>query len=445
MLKPQREALAKHILALSDAAETEVIISCDDLALTRFTHENVHQNVASDVTSVRVRLVHDNRVGVATTNGVDDASLKDVVARAMTIARFSPRDESWPGLPQGGKPAVALTNAYVTATAEATAQQRATTANDMFAVSEDYALWGAGYVSTTASRVTIANSHGRLASYDATDSIVNIKQNGVDATGYAEAATSNFAEISGTKIASIAAKKASDTANPQAVAPGKWTVILEPVAFAELLSYFVDQFSAQSIEEGSSFIGWDAVGSKVTSANFTLRDDWTNVHAPGMPFDYEGTPRQSLALLERGVVTNAVTDSRWAARLSRANTGHALPAPNSSGPQPLYTCVDPGTQSLNELIGSVERGLFISRFWYIRTVDRRRTIVTGMTRDGTYLIENGKLNGGVHNLRFNQSILGALQNITLSNEAIRTSGLGYTMVVPAAKIEDFAFSSSTSF
>ena len=164
-----------------------------------------------------------------------------------------------------------------------------------------------------------------------------------------------------------------------------------------------------------------------------------------MPFDYEGRPKSRLALVDAGVVRNVVTDSYYAKKLNRPNTGHALPAPNAFGPQPLNIVIEPGSQSTQELIAQTKRGLLISRFWYIRTVDQKRAIVTGMTRDGTFLIENGKIAGGVRNMRFNQGIVDALRAVAFSNQQRRTGSYGYQMVVPAAKIDKFTFTSTTEF
>lgn len=445
MDKVARESLASRLLSYSKAEETEVLISRSRSALTRFTHQSVHQNVAAERTTIRVRAVVDKRCGVATTTLGNEAALREVVERAARVAGWAPRDDEWPGLPSGGTPESAPTNAYVEATASATADQRADIAEAIFAVSEQHGLWSAGFVATSAEAITVANSHGRLCSHEGTEALANVKQNGADATGYSEGSASSLSAIDGEAIAAVAAQKAGATAHPRAVEPGTWTVILEPVAFGELLSYLIGHFSAQAVEEGSSFLNWASLGQPQVDRSITMRDDWADPLAPGMPFDYEGTPREQLALFRQGVAESIVTDSRWAARLGRPNTGHALPAPNGSGPQPQNVVVDPGTASLESLIRGTERGLLISRFWYIRPVDEHQSIVTGMTRDGTFLIEQGRLVGGVRNLRFNQSIVAALKRVTLSDTLVRTTGLDYTMVVPAAKIEAFTFSSSTSF
>ncbi|HEV7179739.1 MAG TPA: metallopeptidase TldD-related protein, partial [Candidatus Baltobacteraceae bacterium] len=187
------------------------------------------------------------------------------------------------------------------------------------------------------------------------------------------------------------------------------------------------------------------LGAKLFPETLTVRDDYANELAPGMPFDYEAHPKERLTLVDRGVVTNVVTDSYYAHKLHMRNTGHALPAPNAHGPQPLNIVVEPGHAGTDELIAGTQRGLLITRFWYIRTVDQKQAIVTGMTRDGTFLIEHGRITTGVRNLRFNQSIVEALTRAVLSRDLHRTGSYSYSLVVPSAKIEGFRFTSTTQF
>ena len=446
MHKQQREALARHITGMSTADQTEVLVSSENSALTRFTHNAIHQNVASLDTVVSVRAIIDGRTGVARTNILDEAdgdSLRDVVARACTIATLAPKDPGQPALPSGGKYRPPE-RAHAQATAHASAQQRAELANEIFNVAQRDTLWSAGFVTTSEAGTTIVNSLGACASYDATDAAVNVKMNGEDSTGYAEAFNTDVSTLDTAEIARVAAEKAVQSRAPRSVDPGEWTVILEPAAFGELFSYIVDHFSAQSVDEGSSFLS-DGLEKSYMGENVTIWDDYEHPLAPGMPFDYEAQPTLRVPLIENGVAKNYVTDSYWAAKLKRENTGHALPAPNAWGPMPRNPVVLPGSKSREELIAETKRGLLVSRFWYIRPVDQRQTIVTGMTRDGTFLIENGKITAGVRNLRFNQSILEALRNCEFANKQYRTGTYAYSTVVPTAKITGFRFSSGTDF
>lgn len=439
----QREKLAKRVLEMSGATQTEVMVASGKNELTRFTHNAVHQNVADSDISVRVRAIVGKRTGVATSNVLDDGDLKSLVDRAIEIAKLSPEDPELPQLPAGGANGTPE-GAYVDQTAHATPEQRAAMADAIFKTAESRSYWCAGFVTTSATGLTLVNSSGACASFDGTDAGVNVKMSAADSTGFAEAYDNDVTRIDAFAVGETSARKAQESARPRTVEPGEWTVILEPAAFGELFVYLADHFSAQAYDEGSSFLS-DGLGKQYLGDNVTVTDDYAHPLNPGMPFDYEGQPTQRLALIESGVAREVVTDSYWAHKLERPNTGHALPAPNAAGPQAMHLVVSPGRKSVNELVAETKRGLLITRFWYIRTVDQKKAIVTGMTRDGTFLIENGEITGGVRNMRFNQSIIEALRNCEFSNALHRTGSYAYSLVVPAAKIENFTFSSGTNF
>ena len=438
-----REAVAHKILALTDRGENEVIVFAADDGLTRFTHNAIHQNVAHAEATLRLRTIIDGRTGVASANALDDAALAELAARAAAMAQLSARDDAFPGLAQSAA-AEAPPGAFVAATAQATPDLRARLAAEIFGVAERNEVWAAGYVKTSSQGITIANSRGTLASFDGTDCGLNVKQNAADSTGFAEWNGNDVGALDAGRAASIAADKAVRSRAPEPIQPGEWTVILESPAFGDLISYLTDHFAAQAFDEGSSFLS-EGLDRKYVGENVSIFDDYAHPLAPSMPFDYEGVAKQRVALFERGVAKNVVTDSYWAAKLGRPNTGHALPAPNAEGPLPTNVVVAPGTKTTAQLIAETKRGVLVSRFWYIRPVDLRQTIVTGMTRDGTFLIENGQIVRGVRNMRFNQSILNALGNVEFSSEPARSTAYSYSSVVPAAKIEGFRFTSSTDF
>lgn len=443
MNKQEREAVARRALDRSSADQTEVRISGSDDALTRFTHGISNQNLVSSNVSIAVRAVVEGRTGVAAANDLSDASIDALLARAREMASFAPRDEGVPTLPAGGTTQVPA-GAFVESTASADPSARARVCDAIIAHAEQAQYWCAGYVSSGSDGTTIANSSGALASFDGTSAAVNVKVTATDSTGFAERYTTNFDALDGNEAGARAVELARLSAKPRAVEPGEWTVVLEPPAFGELFTYLAAHFSAQNFSDGSScFSG--GLDRTYFDERVTIFDDFAHPLAPSMPFDYEGQPKSRLPLVEAGVVRNVVTDSYYAKKLDRPNTGHALPAPNAYGPQPLNIVITPGTRSTQELIAQTKRGLLISRFWYIRTVDQKRAIVTGMTRDGTFLIEDGKIAGGVRNMRFNQSIVEALGAVEFSSAQRRTGSFGYQLVVPAAKIDKFTFTSTTEF
>ncbi|MFN2460214.1 MAG: TldD/PmbA family protein [Candidatus Velthaea sp.] len=443
MQAEERLALAERALARSRAESTEVTVHAQHQALTRFTHEAVNQNVDAGDVSVRVRAVLDGRSGVAATNALDDAALDAVVARARELATFAPRESIPPQLAQAANVATPP-GAYVAATALASAGERAAVAGAIFSHARGGGLWSSGYVTTASDGITIVTSRGARMSFDGTDAAANVKMNGADATGFAEHYTRDIAGLDGHALGARAARKAADARDPVAVEPDVWTVILEPAAIGELLRFLTMHFSAETYGDGSSFVS-GKLGTTVLGENVTIRDDYAHRLNPGMPFDFEGVPAQRVALVENGVAKTIVTDSTWSRRLNMANTGHALPAPNSWGPQSLYTVVDPGEKSVEELIAETPRGLLITRLWYVRVVDQRAAILTGMTRDGTFLIENGKVARGVRNMRFNESIVEALKACTFASVQQRTGGYSYSLVTPAVKFERFRFASASPY
>ncbi len=439
----ERLALADGVVARSRADATEAIVYEQHEGLTRFAHEAVHQNLDRRNTVVRVRAISGSRTGVATTDVLDPAALDACAERAFALAAFAPEDPMFAGLAEPEAYADPP-GAFVAGTAAAGPQERAGVAGAIFDIARENGVWSAGYAATRTTGIAIANSAGVRAAYDATTAACNVKLSAADASGYAECFSTDVGDVDGRALARIAAQKARASAGPVTVEPGAWTVILEPAAFGELMSYLLVHFSARAFDEGSSFCS-AGLDRSYAGDNVTLVDDAHHPLHAGQPFDYEGTPTRRVPLLDAGTARAIVTDRRWAAKLDRENTGHALPAPNSYGPQVMHPVVEAGTKSTEQLIAETERGLLVTRFWYIRPVDVRQTLVTGMTRDGTFLIENGKLAGGVRNMRFNQSILEALAHCEFSSELRRSGGYSYTIVAPTAKIERFTFSSGTDF
>ncbi|MDE2572103.1 MAG: TldD/PmbA family protein [bacterium] len=439
-----REALAMRALELSPAPATEVILHEADSALTRFTHNSIHQNVGARSLNVRIRAIEGRHQGVASCDGTDDQRLRATAERALEIARLSPEDPDLPMPAAVGEPFSQPSGAFVEATAETEAGRRASLAEAIFQQMEAGGLWGAGFVTTSSEGITLANSAGLLASFDASDAGINVKANAANSTGFAEAYTRDQRVLDGAAVGARAASKARESADPRAVDPGDWTVIMEPAAFGELLAYLASHFGAQSYTDGSSFLS-DGLDRSYVGTNVTLRDDPRHPLVLGMPFDFEGNPALPVTLIDRGTGAHVVTDTYYAKRLGVPNTGRALPAPNAYGPQPRALIMEPGAKSPEQLVAETGRGLLITRFWYIRPVDQRQTTVTGMTRDGTFLIEDGRIVSGVRNMRFNQSILDCLRRCEPASDLVRTGGYAYQSVVPTVKVEGFHFSSGTEF
>jgi predicted Zn-dependent protease len=442
MTSDERSAIARRVLDSSRADAVEVTVSAESRGLTRFTHEAVNQSIDSTDVTVRVRAIVGGRVGIAATNVLDAPALADVTARAHEIALLAPVERVTPTLADN-RAIDAPVGAFVAATANAMPAQRARIAGAIFEHATD-GLWSSGYAMTATTGITIATSAGAHQSFDGTDAGANVKMNGADSTGFAEAYSNDVTTLDGTQLGRRAAQIARDSRAPLAVDPGDWAVIMAPAAVGELLRFLALHFSAEAYADGSSFIA-GRLATPVLGANITLRDDVTHPLNPGIPFDAEAYPTQRVTLVDRGIAAGIVTDSTWATRLDRPNTGHALPAPNSSGPQSNFTVLDPGTASLDSLIAGTPRGLLVTRLWYVRIVDQRTVLLTGMTRDGTFLIENGVVTRGVRNLRFNQSIVAALNDCELGDTPARTGSYHYSLVTPAVKFNRFRFASTSPY
>lgn len=435
------EAILERALTASKADETEALIAASDNSLTRFTHNFAHESVSERNCQMSVRAVIGKRSGVAATNKLDDAGILEVVNRAYEIAKLSTEDANFPGLPGAQDGVADMPSSFDPATAQATADVRASAVADIAKIMRVYDLYAAGYVSTQSDAFALANSKGVKRFYRGTDSGINVKAIGSDSSGYAEGFSRRFDDLNPIALAERAAKKAVAGKNPRALEPGKYTVILEAPGFREFLGYLSwIGFGAQSFDEGSSFMSGQ-IGEKIVGDNVTLRDDFSHPLGSGIPFDFEGVPRQPVSLIERGVAKGVVYDSYYAAKLRHPNTGHALPAPNSDGPMPLNIVVDPGATSLEDMIREVAHGVLVTRTWYIRLVDQKQTIITGMTRDGLFLIERGRITKGLKNMRFNESIVGALGRCDLASALVRSE----SHVLPAVRIEGFNFSSGTEF
>jgi predicted Zn-dependent protease len=266
-----------------------------------------------------------------------------------------------------------------------------------------------------------------------------------DSSGWAKASACRCGDLHPHELAQTAVGKAAASRDPVELAPGRYTVILEPAAVLDLLGQMFGDFSATAIRDGRSFLN-DRVGKKLFASNIAIHDDVYHPLESGAPFDGEGVPRRRLTLVEDGVIRE-VAYSRQAAQLAGAEpTGHGFPLPNEIGEAPMNIVVAGGQTPLDEMIAATPRGILVTRLWYIREVDPYEKIMTGMTRDGTFLIEDGAVARGVRNFRFNQSLIDLLNNVEALSPAVRASGEeAFDMVVPAMKVHGFNFTEVTRF
>jgi predicted Zn-dependent protease len=435
--------IADRILRFSEADETEVDVTAGVDALTRFANNTIHQNVAEQSLFVSVRSVFDGRTARATTNKTDDESLRRVVAASAALARSQPKN---PGLlPMPGKQKYVPVQRYFPATAGATPEQRARAVAAVVSRAEKQGQTAAGIFTTGSFAMILANSRGLYATHRQTRAEFSVTMLEGDSSGWAKGNSPDLRRIDPTALAASAAEKCAKSRHPREVEPGRWTVILEPSAVQDLIGFFSYDFAGTCVLDQRSCFN-KRIGRKIMGENITLRDDVSHPLQSGAPFDGEGLPRQKVLLVDRGVPKNLVYARATARKMKAKATGHGFPLPNEFGEAPVNIVIDGGNTSLQEMIASTERGILLTRLWYIREVDPYEKILTGMTRDGSFLVENGRIVTGIRNFRFNQSLLEMLSNVEQLGPAVRAAGEeSFEMVAPPMKVRKFHFTEVTRF
>ena len=433
---------AIRLAATAGATEAEALVSAERAQLTRFANSEIHQNVAETNGTLNLRVAIGKRIGVASSNRLDDEGLRGLAETATAIARNSAELEDWGGLPEP-TPIPELPAGWSEPTAAATPELRAEGVRAVIAAADAAGVRGFGSFSTSAEELAVANSHGIAAAQRRTSAqLLTVMMATDGGSGYAEQASVDVTAIDAAAIGREAADKARATANPVAVDPGDWTVVLEEYAVVDLLSMLAYMgFSALAVQEERSFA---EPGKVIGSELVTIVDDATEPGALPMAFDYEGVAKQKVVLVERGVCRDVVYDAQTGARGGHPSTGHGLPAPNSYGPFPLNMVMSAGTTARAALVGDMERGLLVTRFHYTNPVHPKLAIVTGMTRDGTFLVEDGAIVGPVRNLRFTQSYLAALAGtVAVGRERRTVRGDFGGVLVPAVRIDGWTFTGTT--
>jgi PmbA protein len=434
---------ALRLAAAEGASQAEALVTAEDAALTRFANSEIHQNVAETNVQLNLRFVIGRRVGVASTGRLDPEGLRAVAEAAGRIARNVEENDGFASLPSPGEPIPDLPAAYAVATAEATPELRAEGARAVIAAADAAGVTAYGSFATTTEAIAVANSLGiRAAGERTTSQLITVSMGPDGGSGYAESAAVDATTIDAGALGREAAEKARATANAVAVEPGDYPVVLEEYAVVDLLDMLgYLGFSALAVQEGRSFA---EPGRRVGTDLVDIWDDGYDPLGLPMAFDYEGVAKRRVSLVEQGVCRDVVYDSQTAAKAGVRSTGHGLPAPNPYGPFPLNMLLGAGSVSRDELIGGLDRGLLVTRFHYTNPVHPKLAIVTGMTRDGTFLVEGGRIVGPVKNLRYTQSYLEALAGIeAIGSERRCLRGFLGGVVTPAVRISAWTFTGGT--
>ena len=442
----QLHDLAQRVIKLSSAEAVEVGLVGHTTFLTRFANSQIHQNVAEQDLRVTVRVAFGHKVGTSGTNDLSAEGLAATVRDAEALAKLQPENPEFPGFapPQAYQPvdaAVARTLAFSPADRARVVQH---VCHD--AIREN--LNASGAFSTGLTQLAIANSLGLWAYHAYTLADFNAVVMSDDSSGFSAASHIDAGQIDGEALAEEAIDKALRSRKPQELEPGTYTVILEEYAVNEMLGYLASGFSGEEVRQGRSFLS-GRHGEKVAHKDISLWDDGHDMSGVPMPFDGEGTPKQRVMLMERGRLGEAVYDRHTAQLEGRASTGHyRAPGPFwGAGVAPQNLFMSPGVHTKDEMLESTERGIWVTRFHYVNRLDPRRAVLTGMTRDGTFWIEDGKIVRPLKNMRFTQGVLDALGDVAMIGMETKLEGspFGGGVHAPALKINNFRFSGKTTF
>jgi len=437
------EQIAERILKISEAEETEVEITSTTDALTRFANNTIHQNVAEHTLHISIRAVVDGRTARAATNKTDEESLRRTAAAAVRLAKNQPENPDL--LPMLGRQKYRKVARFFPATAAATPQDRARAVTRVCQLADKNKQTAAGIYSTGSTQAVLANSNGLFAREQETDAEFSVTILESDSSGWAKANSPDIRDIHPDALAATASRKSAGSRSPRELPPGHYTAILEPAAVLDLLGFLFYDFAGTALLDKRSCLN-DRMGKKLFGENITIWDDVYHPLQSGAPYDGERFPRQKVLLVDRGVPKNLVYSRATAKKMKTKPTGHGFTLPNEYGEAPMNLVITGGEKSVDDMIRSTERGILVTRLWYIREVDPYEKILTGMTRDGTFLVENGRVSGGIRNFRFNQNILEMLSSVEMLGPSVRAAGEeSFEMVVPAMKVRNFHFSEVTIF
>jgi len=437
--------VAEAAITAEGADDAEALVVRGAGGLTRFAASRIHQSTWREDVSVRLRLVVDgNRAGTATVHDTKPATVAAAARRAAEVARTMPPDPGYPGMP--GPAAYPTAARFDEATA---ATEPATRAGLVAGVVRRLpaGVTAAGACETRELEIAVANLRGLRALDATTAASFSILADAGSGTGWAEGAEPRLADLDVAALGERAARKAVDARDPRELAPGAYPVVLEPAAVATMVQFLGWLgFGAKAYDEGRSFLV-GRLGQRVCSPLVTIVDDALAPDTIGVGFDFEGVPKRRVTLIDEGVAASLVYDFRAARQHDVEPTGHGLPAPSAEGAYPMHLAMLPGGTPQAELVAGMQRGLLVTRFHYTNLVNLMETTITGMTRDGTFWVEDGRVRGAVRNLRFTQSILEALSAVrAVGAETELASEDGYGAAsAPALAIDRFNFSSATTF
>jgi predicted Zn-dependent protease len=435
-----KETLQKA-LGHSQADQTLVSIETGQRSLTRFAGSVIHQNVSERNAGISVRAIIGKKIGYAVSNAIDEAGVRQTVEKAVEFARNQQENPDFVSLP-GPKPVPEAPQTFFDATAKVSPEDRAGAVETIVGIASKQGADVAGSFSTNYSESAIASSLGTSVYNAGTMSNLSMVMTAGTGFGYSNRISRNAEKIDAAGAAEEAVKRAVDSKDPISIEAGEYDVVLTPYCVEDFVSYLNWLgFSALAVQESRSFMA-GKFGQKVCGENITIWDDGFDPRGIVHPFDGEGVPKQRVDLIVNGVANAVVYDSYTANKEGKESTGHSTGGTGTHGPYAWNMLMAPGEASIEDMIASTKKGLFVTRFNYTNVVHPLLTIITGMTRDGTFLIEDGKITKPVKNLRFTESVLNALSNVEMIGKDLVNQG---SATVPALKIKNFRFTGTTEF
>ncbi|TET36122.1 MAG: TldD/PmbA family protein [Planctomycetota bacterium] len=439
------QAICKKMLKWTSAPTAEVRIHSFRQGLTRFADNSITQNVQELTDGVTFTARFGNRIGSASSTSVDDASLKRVVSEAERVARAVNPDKDL--LPFLGMKKYKKMLGFVRKTADTGPDFRARQVGKVIKAAKAKRLTTAGIYSNSVARIAIANTAGLFVTHANSNASTSITMMTKDSAGWASDGHRDIDKIPIKNVIDTAIDKALKSHKPKAIKPGKYTVILEPDAVSNLLLFLAwgGLNGLALYEKRSCFSGMQ--NKLVVNPKITLTDDAYHPLQNGMPFDWEGMPRQAVTLIEKGRFIDGVYDRGTAKKAKKKPTGHGQPQPNTWGAFPGNMVVEPGDATLDEMIASLDRGILVTQFHYTNIINPKKLDITGMTRSGTFWVEKGKIKYPIKNMRFTQGVPLALRNVRMVGKDLKNASslFGGGFVVPPLMIKDFTFSSGTDF
>lgn len=436
LTEEQAKAILDKVIALSKADECTATLTGSTNGNIRFALNNVSTSGIVSDTSLGVQVAFGKRVGTATINEFDDAALERVVRRAEDLARLAPENPEF--MPAIGKQSYQPTSTFSPATAALTPEFRAQVAADSIGPCKAEKLVAAGFLEDGQSFQAFANSNGNFGYQTATnlDYTCTVRTEDGSGSGWVGRNLTDASRFDAGRDIRTAIRKARDSADARALEPGKYTVILEPHAAAGLISFMMFFFDARQADEGRSFLskkgGGNKLGEQVYDPRVSLWADPSDTDVPVMPWDDEGLPRKRMAIIDKGKVAALRYSRYWAKQQGK-----------QADATPGNLIMSGGDKSTADLVRGTEKGILVTRTWYIRMVDPQTVLLTGLTRDGTFYIENGEIKYPLKNFRFNESPVIMLNNIDELGKPIRVSGdeSPFAMMIPPMKLRDFTFTS----